>query len=46
MEKNNEQNVAEKMEFNFDLPSVEGVPAAKPRIHQAAGESVCISCEG
>ncbi len=33
------------MEFDFDLPEVEGAPAAKPRIHHV-GESVCVSCEG
>ncbi len=42
MEKENNKEMGE---FNFDLPTVEGVPAAKPRIH-FAGESTCVSCEG
>ena len=30
---------------SFDLPEVESAPA-KPRIHTAGGDSVCVSCEG
>ena len=30
---------------SFDLPEVVSAPA-KPRIHTAGGDSVCVSCEG
>lgn len=35
----------EKSEFDFELPVLENLSKAKPRIHNA-GESICISCEG
>lgn len=31
---------------SFDLPVVESASPATPRIHQAPGESACVSCEG
>lgn len=41
-----QDNANKEMDFDFELPEVKDAPAAKPRIHQAPGESVCISCEG
>lgn len=34
-----------ELNFDFDLPTDESAPKAKPRIHNA-GESTCVSCEG
>lgn len=48
----NEQTPVEvNTEVDFDLgdyiqPSTQHASTAKPRIHLAPGESVCISCEG
>lgn len=33
-----------EMNFDFDLPEVEGAKVVKPRVH-IAGDSVCTSCE-
>jgi hypothetical protein len=34
-------------EVDFDLPDVSNTGGvAKPRIHQAPGDSKCVSCEG
>jgi len=34
-------------EIDFDLPEVpKDIAKAKPRIHQAPGDSKCVSCEG
>lgn len=34
-----------KSEFDFDLPVLENLSKAKPRVHNF-GESTCTSCEG
>lgn len=47
MEHDNQQTTKEPgQNFDFELPEVKGAPATKPRIHQAPGESTCVSCEG